>query len=56
MADILPLLLTILAAFLVIVGIMRATKKREEYCGEDPKNCLRCGEEECEKYDLVPIP
>ena len=52
LADFLPLLLAIAAAFLVIICMAKATKKREAYCGKNPKNCFWCGEEHCEKYHL----
>ena len=40
------------AAIAVTISIIKAIEKREDYCGKNPENCLRCGEESCEKYDL----
>ena len=50
--DLLPVIAILFVALLIPTAMLRATRRRENYCGRNPKNCFWCGEKECELYRL----
>ena len=50
--DLLPVISILLVGLLIPAAIMKATRRRQAYCGRNPKNCFWCGEKVCDLYRL----